>query len=228
MQRERQVLAGIGVTLMATGALWYVLTEAITAYAFVNYSYATNWISDLGVTTPGSYQGRAIDSPLAGVMNAGFTTAGLLTAVAGVLLFWAAPAGRRRIAILLLGLLHGAGLAVVGLVNGSQENQDAGLSGFHFGGALVAILCGNALVILLASSTLREMLPTWARKLTIGFGAFGYACLVGLIATVALPIAPIFERGTVYAFQAAALVLAGVMISKHRARDRAIDNVARG
>ena len=64
----------------------YVGTEAIAASAFPGYSYSANYISDLGVPDVAEFQGRAIDSPLSAVMNAGFILQGVLYLVAAVAL----------------------------------------------------------------------------------------------------------------------------------------------
>lgn len=60
------------------GPLWYLVCEAITATGFRGYSYASNYISDLGVPERGMLDGRILDSPLHNVMNAGFIGEGIL------------------------------------------------------------------------------------------------------------------------------------------------------
>lgn len=53
----------------AAAACWiaagvvYVVSEAVAAAAFPGYSYATNYISDLGIPQVETSGGRAIDSP---------------------------------------------------------------------------------------------------------------------------------------------------------------------
>ncbi|MDQ0710284.1 putative membrane protein [Arthrobacter woluwensis] len=131
--------------LFVLAACWYLFCETIAALGFPGYDYARNYISDLGVPAGGVFEGRAMESRLAEVMNAGFIGEGLLITLAVVALL-AADAGRRRRrgALFALLLVHSAGIAVVGLVHGSPENAANGLMLFHGLGAVAAIGAGNA------------------------------------------------------------------------------------
>jgi hypothetical membrane protein len=70
------------------GPAIYIAAEAISSIARKNptYRYADNWISELGSTTQGVFQGRPINSPLHNVMNAGFILQGVLFAAGTVFL----------------------------------------------------------------------------------------------------------------------------------------------
>lgn len=184
---------GIGATLIGLGGLWYLLMETLAAVAFPGYSYSHNFISDLGVPDPGEFQGRAIDSPLANAMNAGFVGQALLVTLGAVMLFWAFPRGRARGGVLVLALIHSVGISLVGLVNGSQRNAEAGLVGFHFGGALLAIIAGNALIVLLGRKSLDVAASKFVRRISLGLGILGVASVIILLVTS-------FFTGTLFLF----------------------------
>ena len=170
------------VPLRIAALLWvlaptvYLLAEAVAATAFDGYSYATNYISDLGVPEVGVYEGRTIDSPLAAVMNAGFLGEGVLFALAAVVAFWALPAGLARAGFLGLAVLHWFGLSLVGLVPGSTESIEAGVAHLHVIGAGMAIVAGNLAVIVAGSRMTRWGLPR-LRVPSVVLGSLG---LLGL------------------------------------------------
>ena len=70
--------------LRLAGLLWptYLASETIAAAAFPGYSYARNYISDLGVAAARVIDGRSVHSPLALVMNLGLLCDGALFVVA--------------------------------------------------------------------------------------------------------------------------------------------------
>src|ERR1700759_4861673 len=62
---RRRLFATSAAAVWIAAGLGYLILEAIAAVAFRHhYSYAHNFISDLGVTSRGMFQGRMIDSPL--------------------------------------------------------------------------------------------------------------------------------------------------------------------
>jgi hypothetical membrane protein len=73
---------------LLTGSAVYLAAEAIAASAWKQptYSYADNWISDLGSATAGVFRGRELNSPLHAVMNSGFLIQGLLFGLGALLL----------------------------------------------------------------------------------------------------------------------------------------------
>jgi hypothetical membrane protein len=190
----------IGMAFMGLAGLWYLITESVSATGFPGYNYATNWISDLGVPVPQTFQGRTLDSQLAVVMNTGFVGQGLLFILGAVLIFFAAPRARRGLLLLTSALLHGVGISLVGLVNGNQENVAAGLAIYHFGGAMLAIIGGNIAIMVAGTSVLRDILPSWMPRTSTWLGIIGLVSLVLLlVVTPSLwEFAPVFERGAVY------------------------------
>lgn len=144
--------------------------------------------------------------------------------IGAILIFWALERGKRRGAFLTLSIIHGIGISLVGMVHGSQANQDAGLAVFHFGGAALAIVGGNLVMILIGRVTLHHELPLWLRRACVGLGVLGLVCLVLLVVTAVSGwvYAPVFERASVYPFIAASLLIAGHAFSSRRTEERAL------
>ena len=120
---RKVVLAGALVLVVNT--LQWLIIEAVAAAAWTQppYSYATNYISDLGVPDCGTeFQGRAICSPLHSWMNASFMAEGLLFGL-GVLLLSRLVAGRARRVVVALAVAHAVGFVLVGLFHGSDRKS---------------------------------------------------------------------------------------------------------
>jgi len=157
----------------------YVTTEAVAAAAFPGYSYATNYISDLGIPQVETFGGRAIDSPLHAVMNTGFVLHGVFFVAAALLAAPVLGTAHRR-TFLALAATHGVGIVLVGLVHGGQVNADNGLGAVHGIGATMAIVGGNltAIVAGLAARRSDELRRLGTVCVTLG--------VVGLLAALAL------------------------------------------
>ncbi|MEZ2373044.1 DUF998 domain-containing protein [Arthrobacter sp. RCC_34] len=163
---------------------------------FPGYDYATFYISDLGAPSIGEFQGRMLHSILPAVMNAGFIGSGVLFYF-GMLLFVPLLENTGAAAVLLIfGMLHAAGIAFVGLVNGSPENEKLGLLAIHGLRAISAIVAGN-LAAITSRFTLAELRPpAWYR------GAdpiLGLCSALLLVLHAGLPDGT-WERGSVYTF----------------------------
>ncbi|MEU7589973.1 DUF998 domain-containing protein [Micromonospora sp. NPDC049230] len=124
------------------GAVIYLAAEGITAAAWKSpsYSYADNWISDLGSATAGVFQGRELDSPLHVVMNSGFIVQGLLFGIATALLS-RTISGRSRFTAV-TGIVTLIGYVLVGTFHGSLQAQQNGTLPLHFTGATLQRLKG--------------------------------------------------------------------------------------
>ena len=188
------------VTWLVAGLLWFTL-EAIAAAAFrPAYSYAQNYISDLGVPTPGTFQGRQIDSPRAAVMNVNFLAQGILFLLAGLLIFRAAAGrtGRARYAFLGLAGVYAVGSILVGIFHGAAENVTTGTARFHVVGAALAILGGNAAIIVAGSNARRLGASDGYCAASIALGTVGLVSLITLQAGDPFAIPGVWERGAVY------------------------------
>lgn len=186
------------------GALWllagllYLTSEAIAASAFAGYSYANDYISDLGVPYP---LANGTVSPLAWVMNfGGFMLDALLYGTAAVIAVSARrPPHRAVTAFLVPAMIHSAGSILVGAVHSGPREIAAGTHDIHVIGAAMAIIGGNAASI--AASRLAA--PAAYRRTSLALGLFGLASLA-MLEINRLSVTPILpdgllERGSVYA-----------------------------
>ncbi|MFT2753139.1 DUF998 domain-containing protein [Clavibacter sp. Sh2088] len=208
----------------AAGIVWvaaavvYVGTEAIAASAFPGYSYSANYISDLGVPEVAEFQGRAIDSPLHAVMNAGFVLQGVLYLVAAVIATRALRAGPRR-AFLALAVVHAVGITVVGLVHGSASSAASGIGWMHVVGAGMAIIAGNAASIVAGVGSGRVGAARAFRTASVALGVVGLVALVVLQALGGSDVDGLWERGSVYTVTAWELLTGvAVLVAARRAR----------
>jgi len=158
---DRRRLAGAA--WLASG-LTYGVTEALSASRFTpRYSYAHNFISELGVSDCGvAAHGWNACSPLHGLMNAGFIAEGLLFIVAVGVVF-NLLSSRSRYAFAVLAVAHGVGLILVGLFHGGGSAFVNGAIAYHVLGATLAIIGGN--LAILVSSAPREFGAPRAIKL---------------------------------------------------------------
>lgn len=222
---NRNTILG-SISLILAGVVYFV-TEAITAAAWTNprYSYASNYVSDLGVTGPReTFLGHNILSPLAGVMNSGFIVNGLLT-LAGVVLIVRFGSRPRAKALWIVAILFAVGIALVGSFHGSRLSEEAGTLALHFGGAPIAIVGGNVIAILAGLSFRDLELDPWFRPTMITLGIVG---ILGLAAEILIiggaPAFPagIFERVAVYAILASQLVWGVTMLTNRLGRNRQV------
>jgi hypothetical membrane protein len=214
-----------GASLLILDALQWMLAEAISAHAWRHptYSYATNYISDLGVPDCGSqFQGRELCSPLHGLMNTSFVLQGVMFAAA-VLLLSNLVAGMTRTSLVTLAGLHAIGFLLVGLFHGSSDGADIGLA-LHVGGAAVGIICANAIAIIVGVSRDIEK-PNAYRWFSILVPSLGLLSEV-LVGVFPAAVSGAFERAGVYswilwAFATGTMLLIGrrsPMISQPQAR----------
>ncbi|QRM35372.1 DUF998 domain-containing protein (plasmid) [Microvirga sp. VF16] len=193
----------------------------MTASAFPGYSYAHNYISDLGVPDVGDFMGRFLNSPLHAVMNFGFIARGLLLLIGSLLILRPVSVARGRTPLLILALLHSVGIVLVGLVPSSPTSAAAGLIGVHTLGALLAILGGNTMALVAGLrgdpiTTLRSY-----RIISIALGAFGGASFIMLMANISLARSILFadgiwERLSVYTIIAWTLVSSFAIFARDR------------
>ncbi len=182
--------------------LVYLIAEAVSASAFApTYSYAHNFISDLGVSGCGQeMQGRLICSPLHDVMNWAFMLEGAGFFIAAAIVA-RTQTGLMRWIFVVLAALHAIGILMVGIFHGSNAAVADGTGVYHVLGATLAIVCGNLAVLSAAG------LPPWRGPILQGFTIIlpllGIVSLVGLIqaqmtGTIVVFDNGILERASVY------------------------------
>lgn len=199
-------------------ALSYLISETVAAAAWSSphYSYARNYISDLGISGCGFlFHGRAVCSPLYPLMNAGFIVEGLLYAVACVLWSKVLPSLLSRGVALLAGIVYGAGMLMVGLFHGSPIALTDGTLKYHFLGAVMAIATGNLFAI---GSGLFGRRLGWSGGVSIVcvlLGVVGLACALLLLRNTGIP-AGIPERGSVYTIMVWEIVVGVTLLTAQR------------
>ncbi|MFI5883352.1 DUF998 domain-containing protein [Streptomyces sp. NPDC051554] len=196
---SRKIWLPLGAAVLVLNAVQWVVSEAVAAAAWTNpvYSYATNYISDLGVPDCGTkFQDRVICSPDHALVNTSFIVQGVLFAAGVILLAVPLLTGRARRVVVALAGAHAVGFLLVGLFHGSASGPGYSL-GLHVGGAAVAIVCANTIVIM-AGSLKSLQLPRAYRVFSIAIGALGLLSEAGV--GVSTSTAGIFERGGVYSW----------------------------
>jgi len=182
-----------GAALWIVAAVGYLTLEAMAAVSFSpGYSYARNYISDLGLPSGSLVHGQVIDSPRAYLMHAAFYLQGGLFLL-GALLLAGIPDNRRARIFLGTVTVNAVGNIVIGTVHTGRV---------HVAGALLAIVGGNA-AIWLGSATIGLVAgQRWYRRGSKCLAALGLSCLVMLTINSATKTAllpdGIWERGSVY------------------------------
>lgn len=198
----------------------YLLAEALTASAFPDYSYAMNYISDLGVPDVEMLGNRPIDSPLHMVINIAFVAQGLLFATAAVY----AARGLSlplRAGIITCAFAHALGMVIIAVVNGGQHNNELGLGWVHLLGAILAFFGGHLTAICVGVSLLmRRRIPVVA-VISIAIGLIGILGIIMLQVDVrAIPrtLLPdgVWERIGMYAVVTWEMFFGAVLLGRQR------------
>lgn len=172
------------------GVVGYLILEAVTAAAYVpTYSYARNYISDLGKA-----------GPRAPLMHVAFCLQGSMFLL-GALVMVGLPGNRR--ARLFLGLVtaNAVGNILVGTVHSGTV---------HIAGAALALAGGNAAI--LAGSEVLAPLQRWYRVTSKIIAALGFLCLALLVANSGLLPVGVWERGSAYSIFLWQLLTAAVLL----------------
>ncbi|HEY0228600.1 MAG TPA: DUF998 domain-containing protein [Mycobacterium sp.] len=194
---------GRGAALWIVAAVGYLALEAVAAAGFVPaYSYARNYISDLGV--------NAI-SPRSCLMHAAFYLQGILFFLGGVLIAGVPESPRARVFLGLLGA-NSIGNIVIGTVHSGNV---------HRAGAALAIVGGNTAI--LAGSAVIATVAGWPRYrlISTALATVGLLSLLMLLinsGTSKACLLPdgVWERGSVYSITAWQLLTAGYLLSVRR------------
>lgn len=167
------------------GSAYYIAAEAISAAFFkasIFNTYFFHTISELGI--PGA------NSPLFWLMNSAFILIGL-TLIFGIFHEFKDFLVKNKILIYILALVTGSGVIIVGLIHGGNPLT----SGYHTLGAVMAILGGNAL-LLIVSKSMGEFEAF--QKATLILGAVGLVAFWILFFNMESIYMPVFERLSVY------------------------------
>ena len=217
---RRRLFATSAAAVWITAGLGYLILEAIAAVAFRHhYSYAHNFISDLGVTSRGMFQGRMIDSPLAYLMNTAFYLQGTLFLVGAILIVRAFETHKAAL-FLTLAATNAVGNFLVGAVHSGPIAQADGTTWVHDTGALLAIMGGNA-AILAGSSIARNVSGPWYRGVSAGLAVLGLLSFIFLVIEsklAAINILPpaVWERCSVYSIIAWQMFTAAYLLTRSR------------
>jgi len=181
-----------GSILWTLGVAGYLTLEALAAAAYLPaYSYARNYISDLGRS-----------GPRVSLMHTAFCLQGAMFLL-GALLIVGVPVGRRCRLFVALVSANAAGNILVGTVPNGP---------IHLTGAALSLVGGNAAV--LAGSALLAAPPRWYRTVSTVIAALGFLCLVLLVAgSPALPVG-VWERGSAYSIFLWQLLTAAMLLRR--------------
>lgn len=196
----------VGATLWIVAGFGYLALEACAAARRPHYSYAHNYISDLGVSTHSGDAGWP-DFPAAYLMNTAFGAQGAMFLAAAILVTIGLRS-RRPGWFLGFAAMNAAGNILVATVPGGAATHADGAGRLHVAGAVLAIVGGNA-AVLAGSRLVRDGGGAqWYRTVSVAIGVLGLLCLLmlrvdsspGDDAASAFDILPngIWERGSVY------------------------------
>ncbi|MET9566916.1 DUF998 domain-containing protein [Streptomyces tauricus] len=226
--------ARAGALLILVGPLVSWGAEFITAAAWQDppYSPLYNWVSHLGLTGPPQNAfGQVANSPLGAVMDTGWVIYGTLLII-GAFLVFDPRKGARPIIIVTLAVLAGTGVALVGIVQGSNANVDNGLIALHTSGAQGVMLAGNTMAIAVGAGGTRIGLTRRRSIASITAGTAGLTAfplfmtdvLTGWMWNVGL-----FERAVIYPIMIGHALLGSSVAAaqRHRATHPLIPPTAR-
>jgi hypothetical membrane protein len=157
----------------------FFVAETVSAAAWDNppYSYANDFVSDLGVPGPPvMFKGHLIHSPLAWVLNAGFITNGVLVILVALLLL--RPRGHGGLALWQRRLMIVQGLGLI--IAATFHEVPAWMFPFHAFGATLIMAGGNGATLLAGLLGARLGLPTWLARTFTVIGAAGFLCFLGV------------------------------------------------
>ena len=200
---NRQYTVSAAVAWTSSG-LAYLTMEAVAAAAFrPHYSYARNFISDLGIPSD--------DSPLAWLMNTAFCAQGTLFLV-GAILAVRAVAPPKAGLFVTLAAANALGNLLIAAFHSGPAARAEGTAWVHAVGAVLAIVGGNAAI--LAGS---RVVNGWHRKVSVALGTFGLLSfmlfVIEMTGSSALPLG-VWERCSVYSITAWQLLTAAWLLSR--------------
>ncbi len=201
-----------GAALWVVAAIGYLVLEAVAAAGFEpGYSYAHNYISDLGVFRGTLVHGQMVYSPRAYLMHAAFYLQGILFFL-GATLMVGVPDNRRARLFLGTVAVNAVGNIVIGTVHSGKV---------HIIGAVLAIVGGNASILTGVAALRMVAGRLWYRRVSKLLAALGLLCMIMLIlnsATAQTNLLPdgAWERGSVYSITIWQLLTAACLLTSRR------------
>ncbi len=184
------------------GVVGYLILEASAAAAYPPaYSYAHNYISDLGIS-----------GPRAPLMHAAFCLQGVMFLL-GTVLIVGSPGTRPSRLFLGLVAANALGNLLVGTVHSGKV---------HVVGAALALAGGNAAI--LAGSAFLAPTRQWYRSTSIIVAALGLLCLTMLTISFRLLPIGVWERGSAYAIFLWQLLTAALLLWRRHGRALTADS----
>ncbi|OBJ61166.1 DUF998 domain-containing protein [Mycobacterium asiaticum] len=190
-----------GAAIWVLGAVGYLLLEGLAAAGYPHYSYADNYISDLGVAGSRTH-----------LMHTAFCSYGT-TFLLGAVLIAGVPASRRARIFLATAAANAAGNIVVGTVYSGKV---------HVAGAALAIVGGNVAIV--AGSGVVGIGCRWYRRTSEVVAALGLLSLALLVVDSSntdfrILGDGVWERGSVYSITFWQLLTAACLVAARRAPD---------
>jgi hypothetical membrane protein len=199
VKADSRLTTTTGAALWVMAAVGYLILEAVAAAGYQPaYSYAQNYVSDLGVSG-----GRAY------LMRAAFFLQGSLFLL-GALLIVRIPDSRRGRLFLGLVAANAVGNIVVGTVHSGKV---------HVGGAALAIVGGNAAILVGSALIDMEIGNRWYRGISQSIAALGLLSLIMLLINSVTHSAKLlpdgtWERGSIYSITFWQLLTATWMLGR--------------
>jgi hypothetical protein len=205
----------VGAVLWIVGAVGYLVLEATAAAPVMPpYSYLQNYISALGVPAW---------SPRAVLMNTAFCLEGTML-FTGAVLIARARTGLHAGLFVCLAAANAVGNYLVGIVHGGSALASGGHSWLHPAGALLALACGNAAILIGSGVVADAIARPWYRAVSVVIAGLGLLSLVMFAVaarTGAMIVLPkgAWERGSVYSILLWQLVTSVLLLTRSRARN---------
>jgi hypothetical membrane protein len=201
-----------GAVFWVVAAIGYLVLEAAAAAGFEpGYSYAHNYISDLGVSYSRPVDGRIVSSPRAYLIHAAFYLQGILFLL-GAALIARSPDSRRSRLFLGTVAANAVGNIVIGTVHSGS---------LHIAGAVLAIVGGNAAI--LTGATASQVLAglRWYRRVSTAVALLGLSAMTMLVfnsVTGQKHLLPdgVWERTSVYSITGWQLLTATCLLTNRR------------
>ena len=190
-------IAGI---VFILGSLYYIIAEAISAFAFndslIN-TYLFHTISELGIPN--------VNSPLFFLMNSAFIIIGL-SLLFGNFYKFKDFIIKNKTVFYILTPVTSIGVMIVALIHAGNPIT----AGYHSLGAVMAILGGNVLLVIISRSM--DKFETY-QKITLSLGIIGLIAFWIMFFNMESVYMPVFERLSVYTLIIWSL-LTGVYLAK--------------